>query len=136
MEDNLQGRRILVFDDEPHVRHGVRLVLERSGLDVVTAETGEQAIELAESVQPELIILDIISPHREDELPHRHPTEGIEVCRAIKGNARTRDIPVIMLSVKGEVQDREMAAQAGANDYMTKPFNSSELLERVQKHLK
>lgn len=135
MNDRLIGKRILVFDDEPHVRHGVRLVLEMAGCDVVTAETGEQAIELSQTAQPELIILDIISPHKEEDLPHRHPQEGIDVCQAIKSNPDTGGIPVIMLSVKGEVQDRELATAAGADDYMTKPFNSSELLERVLKHL-
>ncbi|NCO32359.1 MAG: hypothetical protein AUJ92_15760 [Armatimonadetes bacterium CG2_30_59_28] len=135
MDERLKGKRILVFDDEPHVRHGVRLVLEMAGFDVVTAEAGEQAIDLSQTANPELIILDIISPHKEDELPARRSEEGIDVCRAIKGNPITRDIPVIMLSVKGEVQDREKAEKAGADDYMTKPFNSSELMERVERLL-
>jgi len=125
MDERFKGKPILVFDDEPHVRHGVRLVLEMAGFKVITAETGEQAIQLSQSANPELIILDIISPHKAEELPARREEEGIEVCRAIKSNPATRNIPVMMLSVKAEIKDREKALQAGADDYMTKPFNSA-----------
>jgi two-component system, OmpR family, KDP operon response regulator KdpE len=111
--------RILVVDDEPKIRMFMRANLEALGYEVYLAEDGVGAVETAGSIIPNLIILDVNMPRM----------DGIEACRRIREWA---DMPIIMLSVRGDEKDKVSALDGGADDYITKPFGIEELLARVR----
>jgi two-component system alkaline phosphatase synthesis response regulator PhoP len=121
------GRRtILVVDDEEDIQELVKLNLLREGYDVLTAETGDQALALARSRQPSLIILDLLLPG----------LQGLDVCKALKAEQKTRAIPIIILSAKTEESDIVTGLEVGADDYITKPFSSKVLIARVRRALR
>lgn len=111
--------RILVVDDEPHIRELVRLYLSKEGFEVLEATDGLEALDLVTSSEPSLIILDIMLPK----------IDGWEVLRAVR---QKLSVPVIMLSAKGEEVDRVLGLELGADDYITKPFSPRELVARVK----
>lgn len=113
------GLKILIVDDEPHIRELVRLYLAREGFTVAEASDGLEALEATLSEGPALVILDIMLPKM----------DGWEVLRAIR---QRQSIPVIMLSAKGEEVDRVLGLELGADDYITKPFSPRELVARVK----
>lgn len=112
--------RILVVDDEPQIRKQLKIGLDGYGYDVLTAANGQDALTLTAQQQPDLIILDISLGSEPD---------GIEVCRRLREWSRT---PIIMLSVHDEEKTKVMALNAGADDYLTKPFGMEELNARIQ----
>ncbi|MHB0868276.1 MAG: response regulator transcription factor [Chloroflexota bacterium] len=112
--------RVLVVDDEPKLVKLVRAVLEADGFGVLTAANGEEALRQAEEAQPDLVLLDVLLPGQLD---------GFQVCRAIREHS---PVPVIMLTAKAQENDRLRGFDAGADDYLTKPFSSRELLARVR----
>jgi len=111
--------RILVVDDEPKIRMFIRANLEARGYEVHLAQDGIEAIEAAERVLPEVIVLDVNMPRM----------DGIEACRRIREWA---DMPIIILSVRGDEKDKVRALDEGADDYVTKPFGIEELLARIR----
>ena len=114
---------VLVVDDEPRLVKFVKANLESVGFRVVGASDGNSAINLAESEQPDLIILDIVMPD----------INGYEVCRRVR---EFSDVPIIMLTAKGEESDKVKGFNVGADDYVTKPFGAEELIARVKAVLK
>jgi two-component system alkaline phosphatase synthesis response regulator PhoP len=117
--------RILVVDDEIYIVHILDFSLGMEGYEVITALDGEAALEKLKSERPDLIVLDIMMPK----------LDGYEVCKAIKGNADTAHIPVILLSAKGRNVDQKMGFDVGADDYITKPFSPRKLVERINQLL-
>jgi two-component system alkaline phosphatase synthesis response regulator PhoP len=117
--------KILVVDDEIYIVHILDFSLGMEGYEVVTALDGEQALEKLQSERPDLIVLDIMMPK----------LDGYEVCKAIKSNAETRHIPVILLSAKGRNVDQKLGFDVGADDYITKPFSPRKLVERINQLL-
>jgi len=117
---------ILVVDDEEDIRELVELNLSREGFKVIGAETGEQALKTAQSQQPDLIVLDLMLPGM----------DGLEVCRRIKADPKTRQIPVVMLTAKGEEADIVTGLELGAEDYITKPFSGKVLAARIRRVLR
>ena len=115
--------RILVVDDEPRYAWAIRINLEARDYDVLTAGTGTSAIELAASEEPDLVVLDIRLPD----------LDGYEVCRQIR---EFSTVPVIMLTALAEDADIVKGLDAGADDYVTKPFSVEELLARVRSALR
>jgi PleD family two-component response regulator len=113
---------ILVVDDEPHIRRILQFLLDQHGYKVLSAGQGQEAISLARSYAPDLILLDIMMPHM----------DGFEVCRHLRADYRTSQIPIIMVTAKGEMTDRVRGLEGGANDYLTKPYDNKELLARVR----
>lgn len=113
------GTRILVVDDEQLYRHLLRVNLETEGYEVIAARDGEEAIELVTSHQPDLIILDVAMPR----------LDGFSTCERIR---QFSDVPIIMLTARGEEQDRVKGLNVGADDYVTKPFSATELVARVR----
>ena len=111
--------QVLVVDDEPRYLKLLRFNLEQSGYRVVTAATGEEAIKAAASSNPDLVLLDLRLPD----------TDGYEVCQRIREFSTA---PVIMVTARAEVVDKVRGLKAGADDYITKPFSSDELLARVE----
>ncbi|MDD6382848.1 MAG: response regulator transcription factor [Selenomonadaceae bacterium] len=114
------GKRILVIDDERSILELVRMNLELAGYEVVTGESGQEALQLVASCRPELLILDVMLPDQSGYYVLRHLREQGE------------RLPVIMLTAKGEREDRILGLRLGADDYVTKPFSSEELILRVQ----
>jgi two-component system alkaline phosphatase synthesis response regulator PhoP len=118
-------RSILIVDDEQHIRLLIQQALEDledEGIELRTAADGEEALEAVERHRPELIFLDIMMPKR----------NGFEVCKAIKGEIGLRDSVVVMLTAKGQAYDREQGLAAGADQYITKPFDPDELLQTAR----
>jgi len=110
---------VLVVDDEPIVRDVVVRYLQRDGFQTLVAADGDTARELIEQSQPQLVVLDVMLPG----------TDGLALCRWIRSRG---DLPVIMLTARGEEADRIVGLELGADDYVTKPFSPRELAVRVQ----
>ncbi|MBI3262260.1 MAG: response regulator transcription factor [Acidobacteria bacterium] len=113
-------KRILVIEDEPQMRLGLRDNLELEGYEVMTAADGEDGLTKAFSFRPDLIVLDIMLPHR----------NGFDVCRELR--RRSVGTPVIMLTARSQESDKVLGFEVGADDYVTKPFSLTELLARVK----
>ncbi|HKR00166.1 MAG TPA: diguanylate cyclase [Pyrinomonadaceae bacterium] len=113
--------KILVADDEPVNRTLIQRLLEREGYNVLTAKDGSDAVEQAQQTLPDLVILDVMMPEM----------DGMDACRLIKEDGRTRDIPVIFLSARDETEMKVNGLSLGADDYISKPFEADELIARV-----
>ncbi|MSP55103.1 MAG: response regulator transcription factor [Myxococcales bacterium] len=113
---------ILVVDDEDDIRNLLLLHLRREGFAAVGAANGFEALDLAQRSTPSLVMLDLMLPG----------LSGTEVCKRLRADPATRDVPVIMLSARGEEIDRVVGFEVGADDYVTKPFSARELLLRVR----
>ena len=117
---------VLLVEDEPAQRELLAYNLEAEGFDVITADNGEDGLILVDENDPDLIVLDWMMPQ----------LSGIEVCRRLKSNSKTRQIPVIMLSARAEEVDRVRGLETGADDYVVKPYSVIELMARVKAHLR
>lgn len=115
--------KVLIVDDEPNIRHFLRVSLGTQGYEVVEAETVRGAITLAAAERPDLVILDLGLPDG----------DGLSVVRSLRGWA---EIPILILSVRGHEGDKIAALDAGADDYLTKPFGTGELLARLRAALR
>ena len=114
--------RILLIEDEPDLQRVLTYNLRLAGHTVASALQGGEGLRLAQAQPPDLVLLDLMLP----DLP------GTEVCKALKADATTRYVPVVMLTAKGEEIDRVLGFELGAEDYVTKPFSVRELLLRIQ----
>src|SRR4030065_1980757 len=119
MADNFERRRILVVDDEERMVRFIRMNLEHDGFQVDEAFNGKQAIQKLRDVNPDLILLDIMMPD----------LDGFEVLETVR---EISQVPVIMLTAKGEEDDRVRGLGLGADDYITKPFSPREMVSRVR----
>ncbi|MBN1385533.1 response regulator [Candidatus Woesearchaeota archaeon] len=117
-------QKILVVDDEPHIVDLIKMSLSDQ-YTILGAYTGEEAVEMAIREQPDLITMDIMMPG----------LDGFEVTRRLKDIPATRNIPIIMLSAKDQLVDKFEGIDSGAIDYVTKPFEPSELIEKIQQNL-
>lgn len=115
-------RTILVVDDEEHIRKILRFQLEKNGYEVVIAENGEAALKTVRRTMPDLILLDLMMPK----------IDGFEVCRRLRLDFQTSQIPIIMLTAKSDLPDKIKGLQDGANDYLVKPYSNEELMLRVR----
>lgn len=113
---------ILVVDDEEDLLELIKYNLSREGFRVTCVATGEEAVRVAKRELPELVVLDLLLPS----------VDGLEVCRQLKMDGRTRHIPVVMLTAKSEETDVVTGLEVGADDYMTKPFSPRVLIARVK----
>lgn len=117
---------ILVVEDEPAQMELLAYNLQQQGYQVLRAADGEEALLQVEETPPDLILLDWMLPH----------LSGLKVCRSLKGNKKTREIPIIMLTARGEEDDRIRGLDTGADDYVVKPYSIKELLARVRAMLR
>ncbi len=115
----MDKKKILIVDDDENIAELISLYLVKECFDTEIAANGEEALEKFKTYQPQLVLLDIMLPGM----------DGYDVCREIRKNS---DVPIIMLSAKGEVFDKVLGLKIGADDYMVKPFDSNELVARVQ----
>ncbi len=118
-------QKILVCDDEANIRNIMDFSLEAEGFLVVEANDGQEALQMAMSEEPDLVILDVMMPG----------SDGLTVCRELKQNPRTSHIPVLMLTARAGKGDREAGLAAGADDYITKPFSPLRLVDKVNEVL-
>lgn len=118
-----EHRRILVVDDEPQITRVLRTSLSSQGYDIRVANDGETALEILKDWTPDLVITDLAMPNM----------DGLELCRRLRSKSQ---LPVIVLSVRGEERTKVQALDAGADDYVTKPFGMNELLARVRANLR
>ena len=123
MEATMDRSRVLVVDDEPQITRVLRTVLASQGYQVQTAPEGQSALNTFTEFRPELVITDLFMPHM----------DGLELCRRIRA---VSNVPIIVLSVKGEERSKVEALDSGADDYVTKPFGIDELLARVRATLR
>ncbi|QEC49350.1 response regulator transcription factor [Baekduia soli] len=119
----MTGRRILVCDDEPQILRALKVILRDAGFEAVPAETAEEALDRAAVHPPDAAILDLVLPDG----------DGVEVCREIRRWSR---MPILVLSAVGEEDAKVRALEAGADDYVTKPFGARELVARLQAALR
>jgi two-component system phosphate regulon response regulator PhoB len=118
---NLQPN-VLIVEDEPPLVELLSYNLEKAGFQIHIARDGEEALLAVEERKPDLILLDWMLPY----------VSGIEICRRIRRNPETRNVPIIILTARGEEDDRIRGLEAGADDYVVKPFSPSELVARVR----
>ncbi len=116
------SHRVLVVDDEPFILRSLSFVLERAGFEVLQARDGDEALEALRDHHPQVCLLDVMMPRR----------SGYEVCEIVKGDPDLRDIYVIMLTAKGQEVARERGFAAGCDEYLTKPFSPSLIVEKVK----
>jgi len=117
--------KLMVVDDELDITNLLKLMLEAEGYNVVTATSGDKALELAEIETPDLVLLDLMMPGK----------SGLETCKCLKARPRTRNTPVIIFSALGREVDKKLTAEAGASAHVTKPFNNIGLLTEVKRCL-
>jgi len=114
--------RLLLIEDDPSITELIRYNVEAGGYRLETSGDGEDGLMLAEATLPDLVLLDWMLPN----------LSGIEICRRLRANPKTRAIPIIMLTARGEETDKIRGLDTGADDYITKPFSPKELLSRIR----
>jgi len=118
-------KSILVVEDEPNIVLSLQFLMKKAGFDVRAARDGEKALQAVEQRAPDMVLLDVMIPKR----------DGYDVCQTIRSNPEWSDIHIIMLTAKGRDVDREKGLALGANDYVTKPFSTRDLTEKVKEIL-
>lgn len=118
-------KKVLIVDDEPDIVESIKFTLELEGIDCVVARDGGEALVKAKIAPPDLILLDVMLPE----------VNGYKVSRLLKFDATYRQIPIIMLTARAQQKDRELGAEMGADEYMTKPFEMGELVALVKRYL-
>ncbi len=118
----MASETILLIEDEKNILELVKYNLEQDGFRVLTAMKGSTGLEMAIREKPALVLLDLMLPEM----------SGLEVCKALKQNEKTRSLPIIMLTAKGTESDKIVGLELGADDYMTKPFSPRELVARIK----
>ena len=116
------SKRILLVDDEPSILLSLEFLMEQEGYDVQTATDGDEALQAVSEKLPDLILLDIMMPKR----------DGFEVCQTIRANPDWKETKIILLTAKGREVDQEKGLALGADDYVTKPFATQELVKKVK----
>jgi two-component system alkaline phosphatase synthesis response regulator PhoP len=121
----MSPKKILVVDDEADLVETVRFPLEMEGFNVLVSYNGEDALNKARKESPDLIILDLMLPK----------LDGYKVCRLLKFDEKYKHIPILMLTAKTQEKDKILGMETGADEYITKPFEMDELLEKVKAYL-
>lgn len=115
-------KKILAVDDEPNILMSIEFILEMEGYEVHIARDGEEALEVAASVRPDLILLDVNMPRK----------DGYEVCRILREREDMAGTKVIMLTAKGQTLEKKKGLEVGADEYVTKPFGADDLLKKIR----
>lgn len=118
-------RSVLVVDDEPNIVLSLEFLMKQAGYEVRVARDGEAALQAIEDRAPDLVLLDVMLPKR----------DGYDVCQAIRAEPRWNGVRILMLTARGREVEREKGLALGADDYITKPFSTREVVERVKHYL-
>lgn len=116
------GRHVVLIEDEPNITEAIRFLLTRDGWNVDAHTEGATAVELIREAGPDLVILDLMLPGK----------SGLEIVRELRAQPDMQALPVLMLTARGQMRDREMAEKAGVTRFMTKPFSNAEVLTAVR----
>ncbi|WP_342071685.1 response regulator transcription factor [Yoonia algicola] len=116
------GKRVLLIEDEPNIIEAISFILSRDGWTVHTHEDGTSAMDKVLALPPDMIILDVMLPGR----------SGFDILRDLRSNEVTKNMPVMMLTARGQEKDRELAMRLGASLFMTKPFSNAEVRNQVR----
>ncbi len=114
--------RVLIAEDEPNIVESLSFILSRSGCDVASAPDGESALSSIRGDRPDVVILDVMLPKM----------NGFEVLKTVRSDAELKTIPIIILTAKGQSQDRRMAEEIGADAFVTKPFSNQHIIDTVK----
>lgn len=121
----MSSRKILVVDDEPFICRSLTFVLRKGDYEVLEARDGVEALAAIREHKPDLVFLDVMMPK----------VNGFEVTEQVRSDAALDDVQIVLLTAKGQDSDREVGKEAGADDYMTKPFSPSKILDRARQLL-
>ena len=122
-DSSMSQKTILLVDDSAVALMAGKMILRRSGkYNLLEAKDGEEAVEIAVAEQPDLIVMEVVMPKM----------TGFEVCRALREQEVTQKIPIILVTIRGEAENVEAGYASGCNDYVTKPVNAKELMEKVE----
>ncbi len=116
------GKHVLLIEDEPNIIEAISFLLKRDGWSVTSHSDGADAVDVVRQRQPDLVILDVMLPNR----------SGYDILQDLRGEGTTAQLPILMLTAKGQAKDREIAQKNGADIYMTKPFSNREMLDAVR----
>lgn len=119
------AKKILIVDDEPNIVISLEFLMKREGFDVSVANDGEEAVHCIRTERPDLVLLDVMMPKK----------NGFEVCQEVKADPELQDVRILMLTAKGRDTEVSKGLALGADAYMTKPFSTKELVERVRSML-
>ena len=119
------SRSVLVVDDEPNIVLSLEFIMKQAGFEVRVARNGDEALGAIAASPPDLVLLDVMMPNR----------DGYDVCQTIRANPAWKDIHIVMLTAKGRDIEREKGMALGADDYITKPFSTREVIARVEQFL-
>jgi len=126
MEQDLNGLKVMIIDDSKTIRRTAETLLQKEGCEVITAEDGFDALAKIADHKPHIIFVDVMMPR----------LDGYQTCALIKNNSDFKSTPVIMLSSKDGLFDKAKGRIVGSDQYLTKPFSRTELLEAIQQHVK
>lgn len=116
------GKRVLLIEDEPHIVEAIGFILGRDGWEVSAHMEGVGALEAIRKLRPDIVILDVMLPG----------ASGFEILRAMRADPELAELPVLMLTARGQTRDREQAERDGVSAFMTKPFSNAEVLASVR----
>ena len=114
-------KRVFLAEDEPNIVESLTFLLERAGFDVSAEMNGQSVLDMTLADPPDVMILDVMLPG----------LDGLEILRRLRADPRCADLPILMLTAKGQREDRETALRSGANQFITKPFSNSEVIASV-----
>lgn len=115
-------KHVLLIEDEPNITEAIRFILQREGLHVSSHANGATAVDTILHHSPDMIVLDVMLPNR----------SGFDILKEVRATPEIADIPILMLTAKGQEKDREQAEACGASQFMTKPFSNQEILAAIQ----
>ena len=118
-------KKILIVDDEMDIVETLSFMLKAKGFDCVCAYDGEEGLNLAKAINPDLVILDVMMPK----------INGYKICRLLKFDNKYKNIPIIMITARSQDEDKIIGEETGADEYITKPFEFSEVLDKINKYL-
>ncbi|MCB0260273.1 MAG: response regulator [Calditrichaeota bacterium] len=117
--------KVLIVDDEPNIVISLEFLMQQAGYEIAVARDGQQALDALDSFRPDLVLLDVMLPHK----------TGFEICQMIRESSAWRDIKIVMLTAKGRDVDITKGMELGADAYVTKPFATKELVDKVREVL-
>lgn len=117
-------KRVLIVEDQSDIRKLIRMTLEFEAYEIHEAADGAQGLRLARALKPDVLLLDVMMPGELD---------GLQVCQALRADEATRAIKVVLLTARGQARDREAGQQAGADEYLVKPFSPLQLIDTIER---
>jgi two-component system phosphate regulon response regulator PhoB len=117
-------KRVLIVEDQPDIRKLIRMTLEFEAYEIHEADDGASGLRMAQALQPDLVLLDVMMPGELD---------GLQVCQRIKSDATLAGVRVVLLTARGQTRDREAGQRAGADEYLVKPFSPLQLIDTIER---